>query len=82
MDFRNPDLSSELGSAFRAVGPECQIAFSVDRNLFTGPHTLRPQAEREELQRRIPALASEAGLALRALTIDDDFVEVALCPRP
>ncbi len=82
MDFRNPALYSELRSAFRAVGPECQIAFCVDRNLFTGPHTLRPEAERDDLQRKVPELASAAGLALRAITIDDDFVEVALCPRP
>jgi hypothetical protein len=82
MDFRSPALYSELRSAFHAVGPECQIAFCVNRNLFTGPHTLRPQAEREDLQRKIPDLASAAGLALRAITIDDDFVEVALCPRP
>jgi hypothetical protein len=82
MDFRNPALYFELRSAVHAVGPECQIAFCVDRNLFTGPHTLRPEAEREDLQRKIPDLASAAGLDLRTITIDDDFVEVALCPRP
>ncbi len=82
MDFRSPALYSELRRSFDAIGPECQVAFSVDRNLFTGPHTLRPPAEREDLQRKIPALATDAGLALRTITIDDDFVEITLCPRP
>ena len=82
MDFRSPALYAELRATFGAVGPACQTAFSVNRNLFTGPHTLRPEGEREDLQRQIPALASEAGLALRTITIDDDFVEVELCPRP
>ena len=82
MDLRSPALYADLRKTFPAAGAACQTVFHVDRNLFTGPHTLRPPAEREELQKQIPVLAATAGLTLRAMTVDDDFVEVALCPRP
>jgi hypothetical protein len=82
MDLRSPALYADLRKTCPAAGATCQTVFHVDRNLFTGPHTLRPPAEREELQKQIPVLAATAGLTLRAMTVDDDFVEVALCPRP
>ncbi|HEY7111771.1 MAG TPA: hypothetical protein VIA45_02460 [Thermoanaerobaculia bacterium] len=82
MDLRSPALYEDLRKTFPAAGRGCQTVFQVDRNLFTRPHTLRPEAEREDLQREIPARASAAGLDLRAITIDDDFVELVLCPRP
>jgi hypothetical protein len=80
MDFRSASLYQELGASAQAGA--CETAFGVDRNLFRARRTVRSQSERSELEQRIPALASAAGLQTRSVTIDDDLVNAEFSRRP